>query len=74
MNSVVAFKKYKDIEWTKEQEILIGEVFNNLDMLLLSCQLENNKRKYKELVNAHKIMHDISLTISLKDMFSKEGK
>ena len=74
MNSVVAFKKYKDIEWTKEQETLISEAFNCLDMLLLSCEREKNEVKYKEILNAHKVMHDISLTVALKDMFLEENK
>lgn len=68
MNSIEAFKKYKDLEWTEEQKTLINEAFHCLDTLLFSCSQENNNTKYNELLSAHKIMHDISLTMSLKDM------
>lgn len=69
MNLTKTFKKLKDIEWTKEQEDLISESFRKLDELLLSCERENNETKYKEILGAHKIMHDVILTVSFKNMF-----
>lgn len=73
MNAIETFKKYSKTEWTEEQKDIISDAFNKLDRLLLSCQQERNIEKIKEIKDAHKIMHDINLTISLK-RFMKEDE
>lgn len=66
MNSIESFKKYSKIEWTNEQQKLIEDLFFKLDELLLSCQEERSLDKINNIKYAHKIIHDINLSISIK--------
>lgn len=67
-NNLEKANKYIHIEWTENESIQICNLFAELDAILYECQKNNQTEKIKAIIPAYQNLHDISLSIGLKQM------
>lgn len=67
MNTKKMFEKFKDIEWSQKEKIILDHIFSELDKLLLSCERERNNEKIEALKEAHEKIQAVVTVNAIKD-------